>query len=257
MGAPSKRWPAPPAKLSLPTTDVDVWLGSLEQPPAIVESLRNLLSMDERARAARFHFEKDRRHFIVARGGLRKLLGGYLGIAPAIIRFDYADHGKPSLADEILPQLTPLRFNLAHSGGLAVYAFTGLGEIGVDLEQIKPEFTGNDIARRFFSAAEVASLDQLAPEARALAFFTCWTRKEAFIKANGLGLSLGLDQFDVTLSPDEPAALLGTRWDENEAARWSLRALEIGQGFVGAVAVEAHGWRLNCWEFDCSADLSL
>jgi 4'-phosphopantetheinyl transferase len=238
--------------MSLPTTSVDVWLASLEQPPAIVESLRNLLSTDERDRADRFHFEKDRRHFIVARGGLRKLLGNYLGIAPNLIRFDYADHGKPRLAGEIQQQHTPLEFNLAHSGGLAVYAFTSLGEIGVDLERIKPEFPGDDIARRFFSAAEVACLEQLEPEARALAFFTCWTRKEAFIKANGMGLALGLDQFDVTLSPGEPVALLGTRWDENEAARWSLRALEIEQGYVGAVAVQAHDWALNCWEFDCS-----
>lgn len=254
MRAQFQKWPSRPGKLSLPTTCVDVWLGSLEQPPEVVESLRDPLSTDERARADRFHFEKDRRHFIVARGGLRKLLGSYLGIAPNVIRFDYADHGKPRLAVALRQQLPQLKFNLAHSGGLAVYAFTTLGEIGVDLERIKPELIGDDIARRFFSAAEVASLDRLDAQARALAFFTCWTRKEAFIKAKGMGLTLALDQFDVSLSPGEPAALLGTRWNENEAARWSLRALEIGTGYVGAVALEAHDWRLNCWEFDCSSE---
>jgi 4'-phosphopantetheinyl transferase len=129
-----------------------------------------------------------------------------------------------------------------------VYAFTRLGEIGVDLELIKPEFAGDDIARRFFSRAEVDIFDRLPEDARAVAFFNCWTRKEAFIKAKGMGLSLPLDQFDVSLAPDQEASLLRTRWDESEAARWSLRALEIGADFVGAVALEAHDWQLTCWD---------
>jgi len=245
----SQPWPSPPDQSSLGTAEVHVWRASLEQPPAIVESLGRLLSTDEQTRAARFHFERDQRHFIVARGGLRELLGRYLGMAPAALRFGYTDHGKPHLEAETLLPLAKLRFNLAHSGGLAVYAFTLLGEIGVDLEQVNPQFTGDDIARRFFSATEVASLDQLPTEARALAFFSCWTRKEAFIKAKGVGLSLALDQFDVTLAPGQQAALLRTGWDESEAGRWSLRALDIGAGYVGAVAVEAHDWQLNCWEF--------
>jgi 4'-phosphopantetheinyl transferase len=229
---------------------VHVWRVSLEQPPGAVATLRALLSADEQTRADRFHFEKDRRHFIVARATLRKLLGRYLDIAAADLRFAYADHGKPQLAAEIGQQLTPLRFNLAHSGGLAVYAFTLLGEIGIDLEYIKPEFTGDDVARRFFSATEIASLDQLGADERVFAFFNCWTRKEAFIKAKGMGLSLALDQFDVALAPDQEAALLRTRWDESEAGRWSLRALDIGTGYVGAMALEAHDWQLHCWEFD-------
>ena len=243
-------WPSPPAQLSLSAAEVHVWRVSLEQPPDTVESLRQLLSPDEQTRATRFHFEKDRRHFVVARGVLRRLLGRYLGIAPGTLRFAHSDHGKPHLAPEMTQQLTQLKFNLAHSGSLAVYAFTLLGEIGVDLEHINPAFTGDDIARRFFSATEVACLDQLPGAERALAFFSCWTRKEAFIKAKGMGLSLDLDQFDVTVAPDQEAALLRTRWDESEAGRWSLRALDIGAGYVGAVAVEAHDWQLYCWEFD-------
>lgn len=243
-------WLSPPDQLSLPVSEVHVWRASLEQPLPIVASLRQLLSKDEETRAARFHFEKDQRHFIVARGILRKLLGRYLGMAPAELRFSYADHGKPHLAPQTAQPLSQLNFNLAHSGGLAVYGFTGLGEIGIDVEQIKPDFTGDDIARRFFSVAEVACLDQLPLNERALAFFNCWTRKEAFIKAKGMGLSLGLDQFDVTLAPHQKAQLLRTRWDESEANRWSLRALDIGAGYVGAVAVEAHDGQLNCWDFD-------
>ena len=238
-------WPPPPDRLALGTRDVHIWRTSLEQPPAIVEGLRQFLSHDEKVRAERFHFEKDRRHFIVARGCLRKLLSRYLAVAPAELHFTYADHGKPQLASEIVP---PLRFNLAHSGGLALYAFTSIGEIGIDLEHIRPEFTADDIARRFFSATEVACLDQLPMPARHVAFFNCWTRKEAFLKAKGIGLSRALDQFDVTLNPDEPAALLHTRWDQNEAARWSLKAIDAGAGFVGAVAIEAHDWQPSFWQ---------
>lgn len=244
----SESWPAPPRHATLGAKEVHLWRASLEQPAAVVERLSPLLSPDEHKRAARFHFEKDRRHFIVARAVLRKLLGVYLERSPAEIHFGYAAYGKPQVADQSLEQIARLHFNLAHSGSLAVYAFTRLGEVGVDLEQINPELTGEDIARRFFSASEVAGLDALAAGERALAFFNCWTRKEAFIKAKGMGLSLALDQFDVTLAPGQPASLLRTAWDEAEAARWSIRTLEIGAGYVGALALEAHDWEFNCWE---------
>jgi 4'-phosphopantetheinyl transferase len=214
-----------------------------------MEKLQQLLAADERERANRFHFEKDRRHFIVARATLRTLLGRYLKKEPAQLRFSYSDYGKPSLKLEPAQPTQRLRFNLAHSGGLAVLAFTEIGEIGIDLEQLRAEFTGDDIARRFFSATEVARLDRLSGDARFLAFFNCWTRKEAFIKAKGIGLSLALDQFDVSLAAGDEPAVLRTAWDESEAGRWSLRALELGMDYVGAVAVEAHDWQLNCWEF--------
>ena len=251
---PSRTWPLAPEQALLGAAEVHVWQTSLEQPHGIVGRLRQLLSADEHARATRFHFDKDRRHFIVTRGTLRLLLGRYLAIAPADLRFAYADQGKPSVLLEPAQQPTPLKFNLAHSGGVAVYAFTLVGEIGVDLEQINPQFSGDDIARRFFSASEVACLEQLPADARALAFFTCWTRKEAFIKAKGMGLSLGLDQFDVTLAPDQKEEVLRTRWDESEAGRWSLRALDIGAGYVGAVALEAHDWQLSCWQFETTSN---
>ena len=242
----SQSWLSPPDHLSLTDRDVHIWRASLEQPAALVTSLRQLLSEDEQARADRFHFEKDRRHFIVARGFLRQLLGRYLEIAPAAVRFTYAEHGKPQLASDLAGQL---KFNLAHSGGLALYAFTRISEIGIDLEQIRPHFTGDDVARRFFSVTEIGCLNQQPAAARLKAFFNCWTRKEAFIKAKGLGLSLALDQFDVTLNPDEPAALLRTRWDESEAPRWSLQAIDPGPDFAGAVAIEAKDWEISCWEF--------
>jgi 4'-phosphopantetheinyl transferase len=240
-------WPPPPVQSSLGTNDVHIWRAALEQSTATVENLRQLLSPDEQSRADRFHFEKDRRHFTAARGYLRTLLGRYLEIAPAEIRFSYSEYGKPALAPELDQRL---KFNVAHSGGLALYAFTTIAEIGIDLEHIRPEFTGDDIARRYFSAAEVVSLDQLPVSARHQAFFDCWTRKEAFIKAKGLGLSLGLNQFDVTLSPDQPAALLRTGWDLTEASLWSLASIEVGPDFAAAlaVAVAAHDWQPSYWE---------
>jgi 4'-phosphopantetheinyl transferase len=245
---PRHSWSTPPRQLSLGKTDVHVWRASLEPVPEIVAQLRALLSPDECARAERFRFEIDRCHFIIARGILKTILGRYLEIAPAQIEFVYADRGKPRLADSIAQPA--LKFNLAHSGSLALYAFTRIGDVGVDIEHIRPELAGDDIARRFFSPHEIASLDQLPIHERQQAFFNCWTRKEAFIKAKGLGLSLPLDQFDVTLAPTETAALLRTRWDEDEAARWSLTALDAGAGYVAALAIEAKEWQLSCWHYD-------
>ena len=242
---PAALWLSPPDQVLLGALDIHVWRLSLVQPGEIVAALGRLLSADETERARRFHFDKDRRQFIVARGTLRRLIGRYLEATPESIRFTYQEYGKPHLVDSLYPTL---KFNLAHSGSLAVFAFTRLGEIGVDLEQIKPELAGEDIARRFFSEGEVASLDALAESERALAFFNCWTRKEAFIKAKGLGLSLPLDQFDVSLIPGHEPRLLRTAWDEDEAERWSIRALDVAEDYVGALAIEAHDWQLSCWD---------
>jgi 4'-phosphopantetheinyl transferase len=245
----ARAWSSPPDQLALEASDVHVWLVSLNQPVAIVNGLLQLVSPDEQAKADRFQFEIDRRRFIVARGCLRTILAGYLGIAPAAIQFSYGNHGKPKLATQTA-SASQLKFNLAHSGDRAVYAFTLIGEVGVDLERIRPDFDGDEVARRFFSPSEVACLNQFSVAARQQAFFQCWTRKEAFIKAKGLGLSIALDQFDVTLAADEEAALLRTRWDESEAARWSLQEIDVGPDYAAAVAIEAEDWKLSRWCFD-------
>lgn len=246
---PSALWLSPPDQVLLGAHDIHVWRVSLEQPGEIIETLGRLLSADETERARRFRFDKDRRHYVVARGVLRRLIGRYLGAEAESIHFNYLEYGKPHLAAD--PLYPTFKFNLAHSGSLAVFAFTHLGEIGIDLEQIKPELAGEDIARRFFSESEVASLDALPESKRALAFFNCWTRKEAFIKAKGLGLSLPLDQFEVTLIPGQEARLLRTAWDESEAGRWSIKALNVAEGYAGALAIEAHDWQLSCFAWRC------
>src|ERR1041384_4615882 len=247
----SQPWPSPPTRPRLKANDVHIRRVSLDPPDSTVEKLTEVLAIDEVTRANRFHFEADRRHFIVARACLRKLLGDYLGIGATAIHFNYSEHGKPSLEKSINAQ--QLSFNLAHSGSLALYAFTLKRRIGVDLEQIRPEFTVDEIARRYFSASEIDRLSQLPPALRHQAFFNCWTRKEAFIKAMGIGLSLPLDQFDVTLAPNEPATLVQTRWNDEESSRWSLTALDAGRDYVAAVAVEGHDLELRTWHLETNA----
>ena len=234
--------------MSLRREDVHVWRAPLDHPGPVVERLRRLLSQDEQARADRLYFEIDRRRFIVARGCLRTILKRYLEADPSGIDFFYNDHGKPYVASSAHKPMQ-LRFNLAHSRGLAVYALTLGREIGIDLEYMCRTFTNEEIARRFFSAAEVNRLNGLPASKRHEAFFRCWTRKEAFVKAKGMGLSLPLDQFDVTFTAEEPPMVLRTRWDESEAARWTLREIEVGQRYVGAVAAEGHDWRVYCWNW--------
>ncbi len=235
-------WPEAAAVPALADNEVHVWRLALDQPADRLDALRRTLAADERQRAERFHFDKDRRHFIAGRGLLRTLLGGYLGRDPGSLHFAYNPQGKPMLVGAG----ADLRFNLTHSHGLALLAVSRGRELGVDVERIRPEFAGDAVARRFFSPREVAALSALGGERRHEAFFVCWTRKEAYLKATGKGLSLPLDCFDVSLLPGEPAALLATRHDPAEAARWSLRALSPARGFAGALAVEGKEWRLRC-----------
>jgi 4'-phosphopantetheinyl transferase len=227
-------WSPPPESLSLSSGEIHVWRADLEQPLELQEAFLGLLDQDERARAARFHFEMHRRRFVLGRGFLRVLLGRYLGRAPEQVRFVYGPYGKPALADAD----SRLRFNTSHSHELAVYAFVQDSEIGVDVEYIKTDFASEDIARHFFSAYEVETLMALAENERAAAFFRCWTRKEAYIKAIGSGLSHPLDEFDVTFAADQPAALLRDRRDTDATSRWSMFNLEFND-YAGALAVES------------------
>jgi 4'-phosphopantetheinyl transferase len=238
-----------PATLPPPLTtdDVHVWRFALDLDTALLARLRETLAEEECRRADRFHFEKDRRHFLAGRGGLRFLLGAYLGRRPEEVRFVYGNQGKPRLADE--DNTDSLRFNLTHSHGLALLAVTRGREIGVDVERLRDmERDGEGLAERFFSPRETAELRALPPELRREAFFHCWTRKEAYIKAKGQGLSLPLDQFDVSLHPDE-AALLATRFDPDDAQRWSMQSLRPSAEYVAALVVEGHEWRLWCGDW--------
>jgi 4'-phosphopantetheinyl transferase len=246
-GSSLTAWPTPSDKVTLGPGEVQIWRASLRGQPTIVSRLWRILSADEQVRADHFHFEIDRRRFIVGRGWLRTILSQYLGVESAAIRFAYGEHGKPTVANSIGSD-QQLKFNLAHSADVAFFGFTRIGEIGVDIEYLRPDFAGDDIASRFFSRAEATCLRELPLPERPKAFFDCWTRKEAFVKAKELGLSLALDQFEVTLSPEVPAALLRTRWDEDEASRWSLKAVDVEPGYVAAIAVEGDNCQVAQWQ---------
>jgi len=240
-------WHSPPKTLKLGRDKVHVWRATLDPEKSRLHDLEQILAPDEHARAGRFYFQKDREHFIAARGLLRTILGRYLNQDPSELRFCYSPYGKPSLATS--SGENALHFNVSHSHGLALYAVTSGREIGVDLEHLRTNFAGEDIAERFFSRREVEALRALPADMRQKGFFNCWTRKEAYIKARGEGLSLPLDQFDVSLAPGEPAALLSTISDPLEASRWSLQKLEPGPGYVAALAVEGRDWLLKCWQW--------
>jgi 4'-phosphopantetheinyl transferase len=240
-------WCQPPQSLKAVRDEVHVWLLTLDQSPSYIQSLAAILSEDEQNRANRFHFKKDHDHFIVARGTLRIILGRYLDIKPERLRFSYTYYGKPSLEKEF--QGESLRFNLSHSHGLALLGVTRDRELGVDIEWIRPGIAGEEIAERFFSDKEVRMLRGVPTELQDEAFFNCWTRKEAYIKAKGEGLSMPLALFDVTLVPGEPAALLETRAEPLESARWSLRELVTADEFAAAIAVEGNDWSLKCWQW--------
>jgi 4'-phosphopantetheinyl transferase len=226
----SSTWNEPPLSPSLETGTVDVWRIALDQQDDRLEHFRRILEPPELERAGRFHFDRHRRSFIVARGFLRSVVARYLKTEPETLKFEYGVYGKPALPTE-----HALRFNLSHSNQVALVAVTLDAEIGVDVEYIRSDFASEDIARRFFSRAEVEAFNALPQEQRLEAFFRCWTRKEAYIKAIGKGLSQALDAFDVTLAPGAPALL---RADEDDASRWLLRDIEVGEGYAGALAVE-------------------
>lgn len=240
-------WSPPATDPELPRDTVHVWRTGTEVSASRLAPLAGLLALDEHARARRFLYEEDRRRYTVARGVLRSLLGRYLGVAPAAVEFRYGAHGKPSLAKT--PGGRDVRFNLSHSYGWAFHAFAVGREVGVDVERVRPDTDIMGVARHSFSPAEVEALTSLPPGQRREGFFNCWTRKEAFIKAHGEGIALGLSRFDVTLRPGEPAALLRFEGDPAEVSRWSMRTLDAGEGYKAALAVEGEGWDLRCWDF--------
>ncbi len=241
-------WQSSPKTLRLSANTVHIWRVSLDQSDEALDILFAVLDADERARADRFRFPNDRRHYIVARGTLRLLLSRYLGMPAATIVFEYNEYGKPAIA----PGLTALdaRFNLSHSGEMALYALTLSREVGVDIEWTgrrldQPE----QIAERYFSLAERAALRNLPDERKRQGFFNAWTRKEAYIKARGQGLYLALDQFDVSLDPAQPAQLLATRDDPAQVSRWQMREIAPGADYVAALVVEGRDWQASCYDW--------
>ncbi|MFN8386733.1 MAG: 4'-phosphopantetheinyl transferase superfamily protein [Anaerolineales bacterium] len=237
-------WIHPPENLDLAIDRVDVWRIHL----GLTTPSEDSLSADERQRASRFHFDTDCDRYVASHASLRDVLSRYLQCEPHDLKFSANEYGKPFLdRSNDFSRSKNIEFNLSHSGDFALIAVTRGRKVGVDVEHIRADIELEDLARRNFSPREVSELMSLPLEQRARGFFNCWTRKEAYIKAQGLGLSMPLDSFDVSLG--EPAALNATRPDENESARWSLHSLNVESNYAAALAVEGNGLEIRCWDW--------
>jgi 4'-phosphopantetheinyl transferase len=225
------------ADIALSDDSISVWSVGLEWPEADVEAAAEILSSDEQKRASRFHRVRDRKHFIVAHAVIRLILARYLKIDPRQIPFEYNTFGKPRLMDDA--HYPDVRFNLAHSTGVALYALAIGREIGVDLEFTEPDFATIGLAQSLFAPEEVAALSTLSNEDFVAGFYRCWTRKEAYVKAKGLGLSLPLNSFVVSVgTPNETPLLLSDGNEIGDQERWTLVDVIVGEGFAASLAVE-------------------
>ncbi len=244
-------WAPPPAQLELGPDHLHLWLIGLDVAAAEIDRARRVLSQDEIERAARFHFERDARRYTVAHGALRSILGRYAGLPAEALAFTITPYGKPYLRPDACSALPDLNFNLSHSGEFALVGVCRFGRLGVDIELERPDFANGEIAERFFSHGEVRDLNTLPPDQRVPAFFRCWTRKEAFVKARGEGLSLPLNGFDVSLLPGQPPALLRVADEVDRVGRWSLHAapLPSTMPYQAAAAVEGTVSELRLFRF--------
>jgi 4'-phosphopantetheinyl transferase len=241
-------WKQARADYVLGQDQVHVWRANLDQSPACIVTLRGTLSADEQERADQFNFEADRVRFVIGRGVSRSLLGHCLGVPAESIGFEFNDEGKPSLATE-LGDLSP-NFNISHSGDFVLVALAYGRELGVDVERIRRDFDPDAIAERFFSQNERSRLSGLPSQIKYEAFFSCWTKKEAYLKARGAGLSSALDTFDVAFLPGEIPRLIETRGDLDEIHRWTLLELDLGLDYKAALAVEgADHVELATWDW--------
>lgn len=211
--------------------EVHIWRIELDGTAGSIITLQSTLSPEEQERAARFRTLELRRRWTVAHGAVRHILATYTGMDPASLVFKTGPQGKPALAS----CGASVSFNLSHTCGLALLGIAESARIGVDAESIRAGIEVEDLSRRFFAMAEIEEILSLAPDAQLAAFFTCWTRKEAFVKALGVGLSAPLDQFRVTVLADDPARLVSIAWDHPD--RWSLVDLSE-PNVAAAVAVE-------------------
>jgi 4'-phosphopantetheinyl transferase len=231
---------------SLGKSEIHVWQISLAQDAEAENQLKRCLSPEERERAARLHSPQDCRRFVIRRAVLRHLLGGYTGSGPEAVCLSQSTHGKPFLEPRENPDA--LAFSCSHSADLALIALARGREVGVDIEFHRPLPEADELLGACFSPLEIAELAK-APEAlKQKIFFDCWTRKEAFVKAIGLGLSYPLDRFSVSSSPDQPAALLRVEDDPQAVERWSIQSLEVHPHFSAALAFEGKNANVKCFE---------
>jgi len=231
------------------SNEVHVWSAWLDIWPETRARLYATLAVDERIRSARYRFPRDRDRFIAAHGVLRELLGRYLQTAPDRIRFVRDRFGKPHLGATYGGRL---RFSLSHSAGLALIAIAAESDVGVDVEVLGAHSDYPELARQFFSAAEIAQLSAHPDHRYAEAFLGCWTKKEAYVKARGRGLAIPLSSFTVPLGGDRAEGPQDARVTSNDidpSMPWTVQTLRPAPGYIGALAVAGTGWRLSRWEW--------
>lgn len=237
-------WQTAAVPPQLQAGELHVWKIGLDCSDGQWQPLTALLSDDEQSKAARYRFENLRRRFILGRAALRNLLGGYLNCAPGALHFAYNEHGKPSLANDD----SGLRFNVSHSGGIMLAAFVLNSEIGIDIEAIQHDIDCMGIGQRWFSELERNTLQGLPEHKRAGAFFRTWSRKEAYIKALGAGLSYPLNRFSVSMDEASPV-LLVHQGDSQEAKSWQIHNIEVSNAYSASVAIEAARWDIRHYHF--------
>lgn len=247
MAAEADHWHLLQSHPCLAPGQVHVWRAWLDLPAAQVADFQSLLSPDEAERAGRFVFERDRRRYVVARGVLRVLLAAYLQTDARGIVFEYGPYGKPLLSPARTG--TPLFFNTAHSHEIAVYGITRSGPTGIDVEYCRSLESVSSLIPAVFTDQEMAVFRSLPVVQQRPAFYNGWTRKEAFIKAIGEGLSFPLQQFDVSVTPDRPAQLLRVQGEPDAPARWQMRGFTPAADYAGAVVVEARSAEVSFWQF--------
>jgi 4'-phosphopantetheinyl transferase len=231
-------WRLPSAKRALGDDEVDIWRLSLTPLDSMVSEFRARLSAEENARAEKFKFDKDRKRYILTHGLLRVILSLYADVAAEELTFTENRYGKPEL---VHPSGSNLTFNLSHSQERALIGIARGRQIGVDIEYVKNDFEWKEIVERFFSPREIQMINALAKNLQHRAFFTCWTRKEAYVKATGMGLSLPLKEFDVSPVPGATTLLLSSP----EKMRWSMKEVDVADSYVATVAVEGHDPGIN------------
>lgn len=228
-------------------TEIHVWRASLDLPVAEKRNLNDILSSDELERAGRFRFERDQNRFVMARAILRRLLGRYLEKDPRELRFMYTSHGKPYLENDAGHDT--LCFNLSHSGAMVIYAFARKRNIGIDMEEVRHDVMIDPVMQRFFTQEECSMLDSLHESKRIESFFTYWTRKEAFIKATGEGVSFPIEQCDVSGVHEGVLSRIILPKGMSTGEHWHVLDLFPGPGYVAAIAAEGSDWTISCREY--------
>jgi len=239
-------WSPPPDHLHLGKGEVHVWRGIVDIPSAALQVFKDMLSGEERDRAARFRFPRHQHRFIAARGMLRSLLGRYVHLPPRDIEFGFGAQGKPFLKNRIS---SPLYFNISHSQKIALFAFSSESEVGIDVEGPQPRLDYQGVAQRVLSSQEQQWLQDLPAFGQKSALLTAWARKEAFVKAMGTGLTFPLRDITITILPDQPPRLVHITDPSLNGTHWSIHPLNPRVRYVAALVVAGHPHQIRLWNY--------